>query len=276
MAQRSEGLCGRGEMKTLKTFKKYFRIWQIMTFASFAISLISRFGALLFLTGKILRFSFFLLLLFLLLGKTKSLIDYNLWQVIFFFLTFNLVDLTAQLFFREVYRFRSMVISGNFDLVLSKPINPLFRILAGGADFLDFLTLIPLVFFIIYAAVKMGGITFVGVFLYLLLYFNAILIAVALHIVVASIGILTTEVDNTIMLYRDLSNMARIPIDVYRQPIRAFLIFLIPVGVMITFPAKALMGFLSPGWITFSFSLGIFSFWLSLRFWHFSLRRYSS
>lgn len=263
-------------MKILETLKKYFKIWQIMTFASFAISLISRFGALLFLTGKILRFSFFLLLLFLLLGKTRSLVGYNLWQAVFFFLTFNLIDLTAQLFFREVYRFRSMVISGNFDLVLSKPINPLFRVLAGGADFLDFLTLIPLIFFIIYAAVKMGGVAFIGVFLYLLLYFNAILIAVALHIVVASIGILTTEVDNAIMLYRDFSNMTRIPVDVYHQPIQAFLIFVIPVGVMITFPAKALMGLLSPGWILFSFSLGIFSFWLSLRFWNFSLRRYSS
>lgn len=263
-------------MRAWAVFKKYFKIWQLLTLASFSISLISRFGAIFFFTGKILRFVFFLLFLFLLLGKTKTFAGYNFWQSVFFFLTFNLIDLTAQFFLREVYRFRSLVVSGNFDLVLIKPVNPLFRVLVGGADILDLFTIPPLLFFLIFAATKMGGITFLGAVLYFFLYLNAMLIAAALHTVVASIGVLTTEVDNTIMLYRDLSGMARIPVDVYRQPLQAFLTFAVPVGVMITFPAKALMGLLSPGWIAFSFSLGIFSFWLSLRFWHFSLRRYSS
>lgn len=259
-----------------KTFKKYFKVWQIMTFASFSISLVSRFGALLLFSGKILRFFFFLFFLLLLAGQTKVIAGYNIWQVVFFFLTFNLVDLTTQLFFREVYRFRALVVSGNFDLVLVKPVNPLFRVLAGGADILDLFTLFPLLFFLIYAAIKMGGITLVGLGLYLLLYINAILIAIALHTVVASIGVLTTEVDNTIMLYRDLSNMARIPIDIYRQPIQAFLTFVIPVGIMITYPAKALMNLLSFQFILISLFAGVVFFWASLRFWHFSLRHYSS
>jgi len=40
----------------------------------------------------------------------------------------------AQLLFRDVYRFRPKVVSGDFDLILVKPINPLFRVLLGGAD----------------------------------------------------------------------------------------------------------------------------------------------
>lgn len=247
-----------------------------MTLASFSISLVSRFGAIFFFSGKILRFGFFLFFLLILVGKTKVIAGYNLWQVIFFFLTFNLVDLSAQLFLREVYRFRSMVVSGDFDLVLVKPVNPLFRVLAGGADFLDFLTIPPLLTLLVYAASKMGGITVEGVALYLLLYLNAMLLAVALHTLVASIGVLTTEVDNTIMLYRDLSSMGRIPVDLYREPIRAFLTFGVPVGVMMTFPAKALMHLLSFSSIAISFLLGAVLFWLSLRLWHFALRHYSS
>lgn len=247
-----------------------------MTFASFSISLISRFGAILFFSGKILRISFFLLFLIILTSKTKVIAGYNLWQVIFFFLTFNLIDTCAQLFFREVYRFRSMVVSGNFDLVLVKPMNPLFRVLAGGADILDLFTLPPLLFFLVYAVVQMGGITIWGVGLFLILFLNAILIAIAFHTIVAAIGVLTTEVDNTIMLYRDLSNMARIPVDIYQEPIRSFLLFVIPVGVMITFPAKALMNLLSLPLVVFSLSLGVVAFWISSRFWQFALRHYSS
>lgn len=256
--------------------KKYFKIWQIMTLASFSISLISRFGAVFFFSGKLLRFGFFLLFLVILVGKTQVMAGYNLWQVIFFFLTFNLIDSTAQLFLREVYRFRSLVVTGNFDLVLIKPLNPLFRVLAGGADLLDFLTLPPLLFFLILTASKMGEITVLGIGIYVILYINAMIIAIALHTVVASIGVLTTEVDNTIMLYRDFSSMARVPIDIYREPIRAFLTFVIPAGVMMTFPAKALMGILSPGWIIFSLVLGGIFFWASLQFWHFALRHYTS
>lgn len=263
-------------MKILRTVKKYFKIWQIMTVASFSTSLVSRFGAIFFFSGKILRFIFFLIFLFLLAEKTKVVAGYNLWQVVFFFLTFNLLDSTTQFLLREVYNFRTMVVRGNFDLVLVKPMNPLFRVLAGGADLLDLLTFPILIFFLIYAAIKMGGITIIGVALYMLLYLNSFLIAIALHAMVVSIGILTTEVNNTIMLYRDLSGMGRIPVDLYRQPIRALLTFIIPVGVMITFPAKAIMNLLSWQFTLFSFFLGGIFFWISLWLWNFSLRRYSS
>lgn len=259
-----------------KILRKYLKVWYLLTISSFSISLSSRFGAVLFLVGKLARFLFFLAFLILLTSRGKILAGYNLWQVIFFFLTFNLVDISAQLFLREVYRFRSLVVSGNFDLVLVKPLNPLFRILAGGADILDLMTLLPLLGFLIYTAIKLGPLSPWGIIFYLLLYFNALLITTALHITVAAIGVLTTEVDNTIWLYRDLTAMARIPVDVYRFPLQFFLTFVVPVGIMITFPAKALMGLLSLPWVMVAFILGGSLFWLSLKFWHYSLTKYSS
>ncbi|MBI4100513.1 ABC-2 family transporter protein [Candidatus Microgenomates bacterium] len=247
-----------------------------MTTASLSVSLISRFGAAFFFTGKILRFIFFFIFLLLLTSQTKIIAGYNLWQVAFFFLTFNLIDSLTQFFLREVYRFRLLVVSGNFDLVLVKPINPLFRVLAGGADILDLLSLPPLIIFLIYAAGKLGPLALENIFLYLLLVFNAFLISIAFHTLVAAIGVLTTEVDNTIMLYRDLSNMGRLPIDIYREPIRGFLTFVVPIGVMVTFPAKAIMNLLSFNLVLVALVLGITFFGVSLWFWKFSLRHYSS
>jgi len=127
---------------------RYFRVWLILSSASFQSFFVSKFGAALFLLGKILRFIFFALFLIYLLQKTKVLAGYDLWQVILFYLTFNFIDSLTQMLFREVYRFRQYIISGNFDLILIKPVNSLFRSLFGWTDLLDFITLVPFIFII--------------------------------------------------------------------------------------------------------------------------------
>lgn len=255
---------------------KYLKAWLLMTVNSVQTSFASRWGAILFILGKVVRFSFFFFLLVLVVGKTKALAGYNLPQIIFFFLTFNLIDILAQALYREAYRFRGLVISGDLDLILVKPVHPLLRVLFGGVDILDLITLIPLLVLIIYYAAQIGSFNIFSVSLYILLIINALLLATAFHIAALAIGVLTTAVDHTMWIYRDLTSMGRIPIDFYSGFIRALLTFVIPVGVMMTFPAKAFMGLLSLPLIFFSFGLGVVLFWLSLKFWGWALSRYSS
>ncbi|TSC54141.1 MAG: ABC transporter permease [Microgenomates group bacterium LiPW_16] len=259
-----------------KIFKRYLKVWLKLTGYSFMITLTSRFSFSLFLFGKALRFVFFFVFLILIISRTKVLVGYNIYQAAFFVLTFNLIDTGVQLLFREVYRFRPMVVSGNFDLVLAKPINPLFRVLVGGADVIDLFMAVPFLFGVIYLMGKIGEFSIAGVILYILLLFNAFLIATAIHIAVLALGVLTTEIDNTIMLYRDVTRMGMVPIDIYKEPLRGFLTFVIPVGVMMTFPPKALMGLLSWWGILISFLIGGLLFWLSLKFWRYALTHYSS
>src|SRR5438874_1581239 len=76
-------------------------------------------------------------------------------------------------------------------------------------------------------------------------FFLLFLIALGFHIFVLATGILSTAVDNTVMLYRDLTQMGRLPIEVYQEPLRGFITFIIPVGIMMTYPGQALLGLLS-------------------------------
>ena len=255
--------------------RKYVHLWIKLTMNSFMTALTSRFGAVLFLIGKMLRFVFFLIFLLTLFTQTRFLASYSQTQMLFFFLTFNFVDMVTQLLFREVYRFRPMVVSGDFDLVLVKPISPLFRVLVGGADPLDLLMLIPYVVALVYVGNHLGT-TVPGVALYLLLLINSFAIATGFHIFVLSLAILTTEIDHTIMIYRDLTSMGRVPVDMYREPLRSIITFALPVGVMMTFPAKAILGLLSPWVVVASCGIGITFFWLALRMWRLSLSRYAS
>lgn len=260
----------------IANIKRYVRVWLKLTGYSFMTTLTSRFSFALFLFGKILRFSLLFGFLILILLRTKMLVGYNLSQVAFFVLTYNLVDTATQLLFREVYRFRPLVVSGNFDLVLVKPISSLFRSLLGGADVIDLMMLVPFSAGVVFLAGKIGPISFLEIILYLLFLFNALLIATAFHIAVLALGILTTEIDNTIMVYRDITRMGMVPIDIYKEPLRGFLTFIIPVGIMMTFPPKALMGLLSWQGVAISFFIGGLLFYLSLKFWQYALTRYSS
>lgn len=260
----------------MKTLKKYFKVWYLMTVNSFATSLESKTSVLIFLTGKSIRLILFFIFLITLLTYTKTLLGYTLEQTVFFYLTFNLLDTSTQLFLREVYRFRPLVVSGNFDLVLLKPFHPLFRVLAGGADPLDVIILLILLIALIVFFITAGAVGPFSYLLYFLLLFNGFLIGVAFHIIVVSLGVITTEIDHTIMIYRDLSNLGRVPVDIYREPLRFMITYIVPVGIMVSFPARAFFGLISWPVIIFTFTFGLLFFGLSLQFWKYSLRRYTS
>jgi ABC-2 type transport system permease protein len=236
----------------------------------------SRSGAVLFIIGKLVRFTFFLFFLTLLVGKTKSLGTYSLWQVILFFVTYNFIDILAQFLLREVYKFRSHIVTGSFDYLLLKPMSPLFQSLFGGPDILDLITLFPLGFYFWYVLQHLGNITVTGVLLYIFLVINGLLIAISFHILVLALGVLTTEVDNAVWMFRNITQLGRIPIDIYKDPFRWILTYIIPVSIMISVPAKALLGLLT---ISGVFLAGLFSticLYVSYSFWKYALKKYSS
>src|SRR5206468_966378 len=140
--------------------------------------------------------------------------------MIFFFITFNIIDTLPQFFLRDVYRFRQQIINGYFDYTLIKPMSPLFKSLFGGSDILDLFILLLMIGILFIGFQHIGHITTWGVVFYILLLINAFIISLAFHIAVISLGILTTEVDNAILLYRDLTQMGRFPIDIYKQPLQ--------------------------------------------------------
>lgn len=258
-----------------KNLFRYLKIWWILSRNSFLTVFYAKLSLIIFLTGKILRFSFFVFFIYFLLKGTKTLAGYNFEQTIFFFLTFNLIDIFAQFLYREVYRFRELIVSGDFDLVLVKPLSSLFRSLMGGADIIDLITLPPLIFAIFYVGKSLNP-SLLNIFLYVLLLVNGFIIATAFYISVLALGIITFEVDHTIMIYRDISALGKFPIDIYKEPLRSILTYLLPVGIMISFPVKALINLFSFSGVLVSLAIGAISFVLALRFWQAALKNYTS
>ncbi len=255
--------------------KYYLRIWLRLTISSFQTAFVSGFGAIVFLLGKFLRFGFLLLLTFLIVGRTKSLAGYSLNQVLIFYMTYNVLDTLTQLLFREVYRFRPKIVTGDFDLDLVKPSSSLFRSLLGGADPLDIITLVPFII-ILLIILRQTHFTVLEFLSYFWLAINGFAIATAFHIMVLSLGVITTEIDHAVMIYRDLTNLARFPVDIYQEPLRSIVTFVIPIGIMMSFPPKALFGLLSPVWVLGATLLAAIFIYISLRLWKYALTQYTS
>lgn len=256
--------------------KKYLFLWFKVTGQLTQIAFASRLGVVLFTLGKIIRFVTFLFFLFLLVSRTKSLAGFSLWQVMMFFLTFNFIDIISQFLWRDVYRFRSYIISGSFDMILTKPISPLLRSLFGGSDILDLITLIPLIGFMVYAVGQLGDISAVQIALYIILVLNGLIIAMSLHILVLSLGVITTEVDNAIWFFRELTQLGRFPLRIYPRPVSWIFTYILPVAVLVTIPTEALLGVVSFGGVLIAFIFSSLFLWLSLRAWRGALKRYAS
>jgi ABC-2 type transport system permease protein len=228
-----------------------------------------------FLLGKIIRYIFYFSFLYFLVSSSNGIAGYSKDQVLFFMATYTLVDTLSQFLFRNVYTFRQLVVSGDFDMLLTKPINPLFRVLAGGPDPIDLITIPPIAFLTLYFSSRLNPDPMQVIFFTVLL-INALIIAMCFHIFVVSIGIITLETDNTIMIYRDLTSMGRFPIDIYKEPLKGILTFIVPVSLMMTIPAKGMMGLVTFWGLITSLIFGSVLYILSLCFWKYALTKYTS
>ena len=256
--------------------KRLLKIWFRIASRVAQAQLISNWSGFLFLFGKVVRFLLMFAFLFSVLSQSKSLAGYGQNQVILFFLVFTLIDTSAQFLFRGVYLFRPAVVSGNYDLDLLKPWPSFFRPLFGWTDILDLTTLVPFLAYFVFFLIQNQLINPLSILLFLILFFNSLLVAFAFHLFVASVCLLTTEIDHLLWIYRDLTRMASFPTDIYSQGVKLFLTFAIPVVILITVPAKAVLGILSLPVVLLSLAIGVGSVFISLKFWRYSLKKYSS
>ena len=214
-------------------------------------------------------------LLFFIFQRTRVLKGYSFQEAALFYMVFNLIDTISQILFREVYRFRSLVVSGSLDGILLKPYHPFLRILVGGVDMIYVILLVPYMCIAIFVA-SQGHIVGSHLISFFALFINALWIATSFHICVLALGILTSEVDHTILIYRDMTSLGRFPMAIYKEPIRSIFTFVIPIGIMTSFPSQALLGTLSlPGFVV-AFVLSSILFFCSIRLWNFALKKYQS
>lgn len=255
----------------------YWKFWRILAKNELQRSFVNRYTNMLFWLGKMIRFSMGLLFLILIKNSSHAFGLYTPNQAIVFFLSYQFLDTLIQAIYRGSYIFGEQVKSGEFDLFLAQPIHPLFRALMGKPDINDVAFIIPSTLISLWLISTLNlDISLINIALYCSLLINAFLIATALHIAALSIGILTTEVDNIMWIYRDFNRMGQFPVDIYQNLLRLSLFFVIPIGFMNTIPVQVLLGRTPTFSLAIAWLIGAIFLFGSLLFWRFAIRRYSS
>jgi len=258
--------------------KAYLRVWLKLTAQQFQSQVANARGAaILFIFSKIFRLATAFVFLFVIMDRAKLLVGYNLAQAIFILALFNLISSLTQLFMRGIYLFRQKVVDGTFDFYLLNPLNELFYSLFPNTDPLDLILFLPYLGIVVWAWIGTGfPITLLSILLIILIIVIVEIMILSWHILIISIGVRYLEVDNTIMLYRDLEKMASMPIEIYGKFGSAVLTYVFPFVLMATIPARLVFGLFSP-WYLLAFALlALVQLKLSLWFWHRSLLTYSS
>jgi ABC-2 type transport system permease protein len=256
--------------------RKYLRIWARTASMAMQAQLTYRLGSFGFLVGKMIRLLFFFAFVAAVFKHVETVAGYNLVETALFFLTFNVVDMTSQIFFRGVYGARRIVSEGDFDFYLIQPCSPLFRMVFSTVDILDIATLIPVLVMIGMVFARLPPLGWERYAAYGALVVNGVALVFSLHVAVGALAVRTQEMENAIWIYRDVMFMGKFPVDVYAPAVRWALTVGIPIAVMTSFPSKALLGILSPAWAAYAVALTAVFLALSARFWRGSVARYTS
>ena len=256
--------------------RKYLTIWVRSASMAMQAQLTYRLGSFGFLVGKMIRLVFFFAFVIAIFRHVQTVAGYNLVETALFFLTFNVVDMTSQILFRGVYGARRIVSEGDFDFYLVQPCSPLFRMVFSTVDFLDIVTLVPVLVMVGMVFARLPPLGWDRYAAYVLLTVNGVALVFSIHVFVAGIAVRTQELENAIWIYRDVMFMGKFPVDVYAPAVRWALTFGVPIAVMTTFPAKALLGILSPAWAAYAVVLNGALLTLSARHWRGSVARYTS
>ncbi|HTQ42684.1 MAG TPA: ABC-2 family transporter protein [Polyangiaceae bacterium] len=106
--------------------------------------------------------------------------------------------------------------------------------------------------------------------------FVAVVVLYSLWIVTVCAAFYFVRIDNLTQLFVAVFDAARWPIAVFRGAVRLLFTFVVPLALMTTYPAEALLGWLSPVTLVASVVGALVAFGLSRVVWLRSIGRYTS
>lgn len=115
-----------------------------------------------------------------------------------------------------------------------------------------------------------------AVLLSLLLLLSATLVLYSVWIMVIAAAFFVVRLDNLVYLFGAIFDFARWPVTVFKGFFRLFFTFVIPLGVMTTYPAQALLGTLSAQTAVASIGGSLLFSLLARAVWTRALGRYTS
>ena len=165
---------------------------------------------------------------------------------------------------------------GTLDFLLTKPISSQFMVSFRHVGIYNWLDPILGLGLVVFGLVRRGQpVSPEGVAAFVILGLAGMAVMYALALAVQCLAVWSIGAEGLDDLIEGMVEAGRFPVDMYRGIVRALLTFIIPVAMLTTFPADALLGRGSGGLVGIAVAVAATLVWLTSRLWAWSLRRYS-
>ncbi len=192
----------------------------------------------------------------------------------FFLLLKNLIEGAVN---PSLLRVVEQIRQGTLDFVLLKPAEAQFLVSTAKFDPSAALGLVSAFVMFGVAFVKLGhGPGLRGLMLALVLLAAAVALVYSIWIIVISAAFYVVRVDNLAYLFTSVFDAARWPVTVFKGALGLFFTFVIPLGLMTTYPAVALLGRLDGGMALGALGFTLAFAYVARRIWRHALSRYTS
>lgn len=258
--------------------RRYFRILKVFTRASLVRDMAFRGAFYIDLLHSLLWLGVFFVLIEVLYVHTDTLAGWSKGNLIVLLGVWSLLDdLASGTFWEGVKRIPTLVAEGQMDFILTRPVDSQFIISVERFRFSRAIPLIADVALILYG-IRLGGAApwwNIGL-LFPLMLVAGYVTSFALFYFLHTLGFWFLRIDNVWALYEGLENVGKYPVDVFGRHIKFLSLTIVPIAVMLVLPAEALIGFLTNFEVLNALVVAIIGFWLSRKFYRYSLNRYSS
>lgn len=220
---------------------------------------------------------FSIMLVLVIYRNTDSVAGWTSTDAFALIATHYLIGACSYLIFPSLSEIPQHVRMGTLDFIITRPIDSQFWVSLRRINFAEI------------GAVGAGIAMFIYAFsiidpkplpmdlvAYGLLVIAATVIFYSVQLMMMTTAIWFVRVDNLFVFYEAARDVARYPVDIYNPRVKFTLTYMIPVALLGSVPARALVG--EPNWNMVWLGLlyaGI-AFFLARKFWFFALRSYSS
>ncbi len=178
-----------------------------------------------------------------LFSRFGSIKGFTLYDVLISFSVINIGFSSAEFIGRGFDRFKKLIKSGTFDLLLIKPRNIYLQIIGSNIAYEKIGRVIGTVIILIYAISKSDTIVMSRVWIIAIMCLSSIIIFLSLFIIGAAITFYTIEGLEVVNIFTDGSKeMGQYPIGIFNDVVLKFFTYIIPIACINYYPLLYLLG----------------------------------
>jgi len=206
-----------------------------------------------------------------------SLGDWGKFEVILLYGTYRVSQQIVYILTASLYNFNKLIESGEFDFILTKPIDAQFYSSVRKIRVVSIISLVANMIIVVYAATRIGiQSTPYTLIVYIMMVMSSGVILYSFYLAAATLNFWFTRVNNLPYLLHGIEAIGRLPVDAFSRNVRLFFTFFIPLIFLATVPARVLLGKSTGFLVPLSFIVSIIVTLLGRRFWNHAIKNYTS